>query len=155
MKLFPINRIRKAILMLVIVAPAILTIKCSKNSESRICLIAPRGYTGPIAIVENPDSSRIVNRNNEYQIFVAENGIGEYKDLSILYEWHQSYSRAPSGDIIPENKFFEGGSSRTKRGNRVAYFYLGDESDFQDFYLNKSASGFRKRKDWLVERGLD
>jgi len=106
--------------------------------------------------VENPDSSsRINNRNNEYQIFVAENGIGEYKDLSLLYEWHQSYSRAPSGELIPENKFFEGDNSRTKSGNRVAYFYLGDESDFQDFYLNKSASGFRKRMDWLVQRGLD
>lgn len=88
---------RRACLALVVLNVA----GCSGRRGPPEEIVVPRGFTGPVWIVLDPDGRDTPFVNNRYQVVIPANGMLKVQSLKPLQQWHQSSARFDDGSPLP------------------------------------------------------
>ena len=119
---------------------ALLLSGCSGKSGPPVQLIVPKGFTGWVWLLLDPNSDPIPLVNGQYQIVVPANGILRVRDFEPLNRWHSFNAfyddRTPipqaynSIDDFPNDVAVRGGDSgvslRDGREYRHCSYFIGD-----------------------------
>src|SRR5262245_34981652 len=76
---------------------------CSGRSGPPVELVVPKGFTGMVWLLLDPDSQDIPLVNGRYQIVVPAGGVLRVRSFRPLEQWHSFSARYDDGTPIPHD----------------------------------------------------
>jgi hypothetical protein len=74
---------------------------CSDSGPS-VEIVVPKGFTGPVWIMLDPDGQDIPLVNGRYQVVFPADGVLRARSFRPFERWHQSSARYDDGTPLPE-----------------------------------------------------
>jgi hypothetical protein len=75
---------------------------CGSGSGPPVDIVVPKGFTGPVWIMLDPDGQDIPLVDGRYQVIIPKDGVLRVKSFHPFERWHQSSSKYDDGTLLPE-----------------------------------------------------
>jgi hypothetical protein len=117
---------------------------CVRGSGPPVDMVLPKGYTGPVWIMLDPDGQDIPLVNGRYQVAIPADGTLRVQSFGPFQQFHQTSARYDDGSPLPPESganpagpgvvaLWGGGSAVTKRNGREVRwmpYFVGTEAEF-------------------------
>ena len=75
---------------------------CGVGSGPPVDIVVPKGFTGPVWILLDPDGQDIPLVDGRYQVIIPKGGVLRVRSFQPFERWHQSASKYDDGTPLPE-----------------------------------------------------
>lgn len=118
---------------------------CGGGSGPPVDMVIPKGYTGPVRIILDPEGKDIQLVNGRYQVVIPADGTLRVRSFGPFQQWHQSSARYDDGSPLPEWSGASpagpntvalrgGGSAMTHRDGKEVHwmpYFVGTEAEYR------------------------
>src|SRR4051812_15898016 len=73
---------------------------CSAGSGPPVEFVVPKGFTGPVWIVLDPDGQDIPLVGDRYQVVIPADGVLRVRTFQPFDRWHQSFAKYDDGSVL-------------------------------------------------------
>jgi hypothetical protein len=86
---------------------------CRGSSGPAVEIVVPKGFTGSVWIMLDPDAAEIPLVKGHYQVVIPAGGVLRVRSLQPFGQWHQSSARYDDGSPLPEDYKLNAGGPDT------------------------------------------